>query len=285
LKRLYEYDRDKEKFVQHNHPGRGISVLYFDKDKDGVLDDGIGTREFTDAIELQTNMYDILKVTSEEEENKKSPAFYWLQMLNYGDRIFGTMTSDSHSIGERGGLRFVYVLAKTDDPRAIDAYDIALNAKNGHMVMSNGPFLKTDINGSVPGDELKVSGEPVTVNIEVYGNSEIEIDRVQVLINGRQDKALNFTTTSHPKFFKADALQFKHTFPLTLDKDVHVIVVATGKRKSHNTQLTTEGKFPAPIAVTNPLFIDIDGDGFVPSKDALGQPWPVATPGAESNPE
>lgn len=281
MRRLYEYDSDKVKFVQHNHPGRGISVLYFDKDKDGVLDEGIGTRKFTDAIELQTSVYDILSVTSDEEKDKTktSPVFYWLQMLNYGDRIFGTMTSDSHMIGERGGLRFVYVYSKSDDPSAIDAYEIASSAKKGHMVMSNGPFLRTNINGHVPGDDVKAMSDGLKMNIEVYANTDTEIERVQVLVNGRQDKTLNFTTSSHPKLFKAEPLQFKHTFPLTLDKDANVIVVATGKIRSQNTQLTTEGRSFPPIAVTNPLFIDANGDGFIPNKDTLGQPLPVATVG------
>src|SRR5690606_31604875 len=89
MKRLYDYDSDKTKFVQHNHPGYGIGRLYFDEDQDGVRDEGIGTREFTDAIELQTHIYDILKVTSPGAKEKKSPVFYWLQMLNQGYRIFG----------------------------------------------------------------------------------------------------------------------------------------------------------------------------------------------------
>jgi hypothetical protein len=281
MRRLYEYDSDKVKFVQHNHPGRGISVLYFDGDKDGVLDEGIGTRKFTDAIELQTNVYDILNVTSDEEKNKikTSPTFYWLQMLNNGDRIFGTMTSDSHMIGERGGLRFVYVYSKNDDPSTIDAYDIASNAKKGRMVMSNGPFLKADINGSLPGDELKGTTGMLKMNIEVFANTDTEIERVQVLVNGRQDKALNFTMTSHPKLFKAEPLKFKHTLTLNLDKDANVIVVATGKRKLESTELTTETRSFPPMAVTNPFFVDLKGDGFVPNKDTLGQPLPVAVGG------
>ena len=276
MKGLYDYDNEgKVKFLQHNHPGTGIPNLYFDKNRDGILDNGYETRGFTDAIELQNYVDEILSVTSDEVKNKKAPVFYWLQMLNQGDRIFATTTSDNHGIGERRGLRLVYVFTKKDDPRKIDPYDIALNAKKGHMVMTDGPFLKTDINGYLPGDEIKSTSRGLNMNIEVYANDEIEINRVQVLINGRQDKNLNFTVASHPDLFTTGALQFKHTFPLILDKDANVIVVATGKRGSPDTRLTNKVNLPAPLAVANPFFIDVNGDGFVSNKDTLGESLPV----------
>jgi hypothetical protein len=278
---IYDYDKGKTKFITHNHPGMEMPNLFFDKNHDGVIDNGYNTRQFTDAIELQNFVYDILNVTADDAKNKKAPVFYWLQMLNQGDRIFGTMTSDSHMIGERGGLRFVYAYTKKDDPLTIDAYDIAASAKKGHIVMSNGPFLKADINGSVPGSDIKKGASGLTMNIEVYANNEVAIDRVQVLVNGRQDKSLNFTVATHPKLFTSGALQFKNSFPLNLDTDANVIVVATGKKTSPAPG-TGRGAAAVPMAVTNPFFVDVNGDGFVPNKDTLGEPLPVSprVPGA-----
>jgi hypothetical protein len=54
-----------------------------------------------------------------------------------------------------------------------------------------------------------------------------------------------------------------------------VIAVATGKLKSPDVPLTNTPRLPAPFAVSNPIFIDVNGDGFVPSKDTLGEPLPV----------
>src|SRR5690606_42097850 len=87
VKGFYDYDSDKTKFVQHNHPGHGISRLYFDGDEDGTLDQALRTRDFTDAIELQNHVYRILDVTSDTATDKRAPIFYWLQMLNQGFRI------------------------------------------------------------------------------------------------------------------------------------------------------------------------------------------------------
>ncbi len=271
MKGLYDYDKDKIKFIQHNHPGRGIPNLYFDKNKDGIIDDGYNTRQFTDAMELHNYIYDILQVTDNLTTNKRHPAFYWLQMLNQGDRIFGTTTSDSHMVGERNGLRFVYVLSPTDKPEEIDPYVIAANAKKGHMIMSNGPFLKVDINGAFPGDELKKNDDSLNVNIEVAANNEIAIHRVQILINGVQHKQLNFTRATHPQLFSAEGIQFRHRFILSIQQDAHIIVAATGER------IDDPENRPQPAAIANPIFIDVDNNGFTPNKDTLGQPLPVAT--------
>jgi hypothetical protein len=275
VKALYDYDKGKVKFLQHNHPGGGISNLYFDKNRDGILDKGYETRGFTDAIELQHFWFEILNVTSDNAKNKKNPVFYWLQMINQGDRMFATATSDNHSIGERRGLLLTYIYTKKDDPLRIDPSDIALNAKKGHMVMTNGPFLNTDINGFLPGDEIKSTAKGLKMNIEVYANNEIEIDRVQVLVNGRQDKNLNFTIESNPGLFTQGSRQFLHTFPLIIEKDANVIVVATGKKRPLDERLSRKETLQFPIAVANPFFIDVKGDGYTANKDTLGESLPV----------
>lgn len=276
VKGLFDYDSDKTKFLQHNHPGRGISRLYFDGDQDGTLDEGLGTRKFTDAIEIQDYLYEILEVTSDEAENKRSPVFYWLQMLNQGFRLFGTMTSDNHIVGERRGLRLVYINSQQDTPPSIDPYAIAMNAKNGRMVMTNGPFLKAAVNGHLPGDVVKAGSKEVTLDLEARANNTAQLDRIQVLVNGRQVKSLNFTREQFPQLF--DGGGFHHSVPVTLTEDAHIIVVATGHNASQNPKLTTPHRQLPPLAVTNPIFVDIDGNGFVPNKDTLGEPLPVARP-------
>lgn len=274
LERLYNYDGEKFKFIQHNHPS--IPQLYYDKNSDGIPDNGYGTRKFTQAIEIQDLMYEILRSTDEHAtaKEKDNRGFQWLQMLNQGDKIFGTATSDCHIVGPASGERFIYVYATQDAPDKIDAVEIARNAKRGHMIMTNGPFLKVDINGYLPGEELKSNGS-FSMNIEVYTNNEVEIDRIQVLINGRQDRNLNFTRESHPSLFSAFPLQFKHSFPLVLEKDANVIVVATGNRKPVQQRLNNPSKENPPVAISNPFFVDVDWNGFVPNKDTLGEPLPV----------
>jgi hypothetical protein len=278
MKGLYGYDSGKFKFMQQNHPD--MPWLYFDKDQDGILDPGFGTRSITHAMEINNFMFDILDVTADKatDPDKKNKVFYWLQMLNQGDRIYVTANSDNHAVGVGSGSRFNYVYSYKDDPSKIDAVDIARNAKQGHIIMSNGPFIKTDLNGSLPGDELKADHRGgLTMNIEVYSTRSKKIERVQLLVNGRQHKDLNFTVTDHPHLFGDNALRFKHSFPLSLKEDAHVIVVAQGMERR---PVSKKGKHAGKcIAVANPFFVDVDGNGFEANKDLLGVPLPVAKKG------
>jgi hypothetical protein len=69
-----------------------------------------------------------------------------------------------------------------------------------------------DINDKVPGDEIKANEKVLQMSIEVSANNEIKIDRIQVLINGRQDKRYNFNAQSQPNMFSDKALQFDHSY-------------------------------------------------------------------------
>ena len=74
-------------------------------------------------------------------DRKRGRGFRWLQMLNQGDRIYGTANSDAHATGFNNGSILIYVKSSTDDPAQLDPRELAKAAKAGMMVMSNGPFL------------------------------------------------------------------------------------------------------------------------------------------------
>ena len=96
--------------------------------------------------------------------------------------------------------------------------------------MSNGPFLEVTLNGALPGAELRVQGK-ATLKVRVQCAPWIDVDRVQVLVNGRPDPALNFTRAASSEGFRtgAEPVRFEREIPLALDRDAHIIVVATGE--------------------------------------------------------
>ncbi len=56
-----------------------------------------------------------------------------------------------------------------------------------------------------------------------------DIDRVQVFLNGKPEKSLNFTRKSTSERFSNDTMKFDQEIPLKLEKDTHVLVVAVGE--------------------------------------------------------
>ena len=229
ISRLFDYDGGAEKFIQHNHPD--VGWLYFDKNRDGVIDGGFGTRPYTNAIEINRDIVKLLKdLETPAAHAVRGRGFAWLQMLNQGDRIYGTGTSDAHVTAFNNGSIFTYLKSSTDDPARLDPVEMARSAKAGQMVISNGPFLEVYLNGVLPGGEVKAKGA-LTMKVRVQCADWIDIDRVQVLVNGRPEKTLNYTRSNSPESFhkSVDPVRFERDILLALQSDSHIIVIATGE--------------------------------------------------------
>lgn len=267
--RLYNYDNGKFKLVQQNHPE--ISRLYFDKDNDGQLDKGYGTEKFTDVMEIRETMHDLPEALNGGDANTRS--FQWLQMLNLGYHIFGTANTDAHTVGNATGSLFNYVYTKNDVPEKIDAVEIAHQVKDGRVIMSNGPFMTVLVNNEMPGSNVKATGGNIKVSIEILTANWCKINTVQLVINGKADSALKFTKAKNPGMFSGSVKAFKADISVKLKTDAHVIVLAYGQNET--VGLVEGEKNVRPMALSNPVFVDVDGNGFTPNKDMLGEPLPA----------
>lgn len=290
IRRLSEWDQGSEKLVQQNHPD--IGGLFFDRDGDGYHDHGHQEMaQYQDVMEIWTEPIDLTSpkvVTFEAENGRKvlsnNRLFNWLQLLNQGFRIPGVANTDAHhNFHGSGGVRN-YVRSGTDAPARIDALEIVREAERGRIIVTNGPYMEVSLEPvpavpggrpSVPGDEIAAPGGRVALHVRVQCPNWFDVDRVAVLINGRPDSALTFTRQDHAERFGSGPVKFDQRLAVELAADAHLIVVA-----SHGDRLLSPimgprwGKQP-PFALSNPIYVDVDGGGFAPSKDTLGHPLPV----------
>ncbi|HYE18350.1 MAG TPA: CehA/McbA family metallohydrolase [Tepidisphaeraceae bacterium] len=271
MRRLRVHDDNAEKLVQQNHPD--IGWLVYDKDGDGKHDSGYMTLEYTDVIEVWAPSILKFKPTRKIKGNLiNDRAFNWLQLLNQGYRLPGVANTDAHHCFHDSGAIRNWVRSATDDPAAVNEMDVVRAAKRGNVVMSSGPFLDVSLDGAGPGDDLRLAG-PGKLKARVQCPNWFDVDRVQVLINGRPDPALNFTRATHPAMFGDGVVKFDQTLPVTIKSDAHVIVIAAGENSSTGPVM---GEGDIPLAVSNPIYVDTDGDGFKPARDdTLGAPLPV----------
>jgi hypothetical protein len=273
IKRLYDHDGRSEKLVQQNHPDLGW--LVYDRDGDLRSDEGYGTLEFTDVMEVFRE--DILAMTPTWKQGNQvtnNRAFNWLQLLNQGKRVPGVANTDAHACFHESGRLRNYVKSPTDDPTQVKEMDVVRESKRGRVVMSTGPFMEVSLNGALPGDDavLSAAGAPAKLKVRVQCPNWFDVDRVQVLLNGRPEASLNFTRAKQPDAFGDGVVKFEREVELKLDKDAHVIVVAVGEQSSTGPVM---GAGTVPIAISNPIFVDADGGGFKANGDTLGAPLPV----------
>ena len=99
---------------------------------------------------------------------------------------------------------------------------------------------------------------------------------MQVFVNGRADETMNFTRKTTPEKFSDRTVRFDATMELSLTADAHVIVAAIGEGLELGPVMGPNygGKLP-PVAVANPIFIDVDGGGFQANGDLLDVPLAI----------
>lgn len=261
-----------DRWVQANHPE--VGNVFFDRDSDGIEDGGfVGLEQLIDAAEVWS--VEILNLspryTTREGANR---TFGWLQMLNQGRRVWCVAVSDAHRIFGNGvgGWR-TYVPSSTDRPEEVDHEEIVRNSKAGRMMITNGPFLEVSTGDGLPIGSTVIGEGFVDLKIRVQTPNWMEIDRVQVLVNGRQPEQLNFRKAKNPGMFREGIVAFEETVRVTLQQDAHLIVVAIGEGSDIQLGwgLNPYGEMH-PVAYTNPIFVDVDRDGFDANGDTLGHP-------------
>ncbi|MDZ4288178.1 MAG: CehA/McbA family metallohydrolase [Prosthecobacter sp.] len=278
---------DPTRWIQINHPD--LTNLFADRDQDGISDGGfVGIGGAIDGFESENGAgTDILlgapfrvsrapgslaaKVSMVRE-------FLWLQLLNQGLRPVVVGVADAHTVYGNGvGCWRNYIPSSTDDPAKISWDELSPKVKKGNLVLSTAPFLEvTTSDGHVAGDDVRGNGG-IDLKVRVQCNTWAGIDRVQVLVNGRQEPKLNFTRAANPDMFGKGVVQFDKTIHVPLQTDAHLIVVAVGEHETLKTGFGTSAYAKMlPMAYNNPIYVDVDGNGFTPNGDTLGFEIPAA---------
>ena len=269
-----------DRWVQANHPN--VQSVFFDRDENGVRDGGFeGFEKLIDAAEVwSAEILNLNPVVRRMDIDSEWPnrTFYWLQMLNQGRHVWCVSVSDAHRIFGNGvGNWRTYVPSSTDEPAAIDHQEIVRNAKAGRMTITNGPFLEVTAADGLPIGSSIQGQSYVDLRIRVQAPNWVEVDRVQVLVNGRQPEGLNFTASKTPDKFREGSVRFEETVRVSLEEDAHLIVVATAEDATleQGWGLNPQGRM-RPVAYTNPIYVDVAHDGFQANGDTLGHPLPDA---------
>lgn len=287
---LAMWDDRSAKVIQQNHPD--IGWLFYDKDGDGKPDSGFFTNALPhiDVVEIHPPHEIFLKpLLGDGDKQQNNTIFNWLQLLNQGHRLPGVVNTDAHyNIHGSGWLR-IYFESPTDDPAKVTTDDVVHAAEHGHIVMTNGPYLEvraTTSDGKKetsdgPGGDLIAADGKVQLKIRVQCANWLDVDRVQVFVNGRPDPKLNFTRKDNADAFQDGVLKFERTLELDLKADAHLIVATIGDGHSLGHVMGPDHGKDKPCAVSNPIYIDLDGRGFTPNKDTLGAPLPTKAKGSK----
>ncbi|MBL8812437.1 MAG: CehA/McbA family metallohydrolase [Planctomycetaceae bacterium] len=283
MERIAAWDNHSEKLIQQNHPD--VGWLFFDKDGDQKPDEGY-SRTFGIMNVMEIHPIDpLLSPTPFRMVDGKpvgnQTAFNWLQLLNQGYRVYGVVNTDSHyNYHGSGGLR-LWIRSSSDNPAQIQSDEMRDQSRNGRLIMSNGPFLevsaktKNDQATADPGDDLQVTDGQAVLSVSVQTPNWCDIDVVSILVNGKTTPELTWTRESHPDLFRKETTKFRHDATVQMSTDAHLVVVTGHRTQTLGDVVGPDWGKQHPAAVSNPIFVDVDGNGFVANKDTLGAPLPV----------
>ena len=205
----------------------------------------------------------------------------WLRLLNLGYRIPGVVNTDAHYNFHGSGWLRNYLRNPTDDPARIRPLDMAHAAEAGRVLITNGPFLEVEVVADEPrkrpargimGDTIVAPKGKTQLRIRVQCPNWLDVNRVQVFGNGRAIAALNFTRREHPELFADGVVKFSAHLPITVERDTHLVVAAAGEGLTLGRFYGPDYGKAMPVAVSNPIYIDLAGDGFQANGDTLDLP-------------
>jgi len=214
----------------------------------------------------------------------------WMRWLDKGLNVTITGASDSHGNEREPGVPRTWVRQEAE-PGDIDVGEAARAVRDGHALASYGPFVKIAVAGKEPGEVARVSGQTFELDVDVQTASWFGVDRVEIYVGGLLEEVVELT--HGPEVVQDFAGKVSLPVPAG---DSFVSVIALGAREDNlmrkvvfdvpfgELQLPRVaslafGSIPAfallftptpavpdffpvfPLAATNAVLLDVDGDG------------------------
>jgi len=186
----------------------------------------------------------------------------WFNLLNRGYVFTATGNSDSRMVvtQERGYPRN-YLGIYSDNPGRISDQAVVSAVRDRHdVIVTNGPFIRAEVNGRGRiGTQVTVAsttpGIPnVQLAIEVQAPQWMRVEEIEIVANGTVIQRLAAQTPD-------DVIKFRDTISLRANRDTWYVVIARGSQGMEPVVPRYKGTTITPFGFTNPIWVDVDGDG------------------------
>lgn len=180
----------------------------------------------------------------------------WFAFLRRGHHITATGNSDTHHLTfNLGGYPRNYVQLPDAPLDQLDAAALTRAVREGRSYFTTGPVVEVSVGDQGLGDTVSTAGAPLALRVRVRAPGWIDVDRVTILVDGV--KVLERPVLGKPPE------RFDETISVPMSRDGFVVVRVDGD--SPMAPVIGDGAHfrVYPLAVTNPIWVDTDGDGQV----------------------
>jgi hypothetical protein len=239
--------------IDVHHPRLDDEIGYFDVGHFDARADRAARPGFSwdfDAVEVMNGYQDPVRKSVDRVIDD------WFSLLNHGHIVTATGNSDTHHLTYNiGGYPRNYVRVPDDRPQWTDSKQVARAVRNHHAFFTTAPFVRLTVGTGGIGDLVAAPGGTALAEIEVQAAPWVSVDRVTLYVNGREAKRWPVPASSA-------AVRFHEKVEVSSPgSDGYVVVRVDGEKPL--TPVVGDGKkFTVyPLALTNPVFLDVDGDG------------------------
>jgi len=267
-------------------------------------------QEIAEYAEDETSIgsYDIM-VRTEEEMAGLSDGTYtlgygiegqvddWFTLLNLGFKHTALANSDTHGMTSiEAGCPRNFIVSPTDYPGYISEADMAESIRDHAVIASYGPFIQMWIDDEIIGSTVTGDGQH-SLAIEVQAPDWMGVDRVELYQNGTLIDVWEIAAGSGTFYVQKDILPEEDSWYVAIAMGegslwplfspvemapVHLedtVKAGVGAVLEDTSLLGLAVDIPLtgdvhPYGLTNPIWVDLDADGF----DAPGLPFWLIEP-------
>jgi len=242
--------------IDVHHPRIDAEIGYFDIahfDARGDRAERPGFSWDFDALEVMNGYQDPVRRSVDRVVDD------WFALLDHGHLVTATGNSDTHHLTFNiGGYPRNYVKVQDDHPALVSAKEVARAVRGHRCFFTTGPFVSLVVNGGTMGDLVPARGGKARAEITVQAAPWVSVDHVQLIVGGKVAKRWDLPGDAASS---TAPLRFHEAFDFDVKADSYALVRVDGE-KSLTPVVGDRKTFTAyPFALTNPVFLDVDGDG------------------------
>jgi len=270
------------------HQPRGIKGLFTVRGFDRTVPLGTGvnawwTQTGPSSLGKRVGDFDALELLRAEGCDPADPTAWYTEFSTLRNDWFAILNQQAPTAFTKGlglsgarysldtpvGLARTYLKLASSATLSQTALEPVLAAlRAGAAVASTGPLLDVSVGAIGPGGFVSGTNATVSVTISLYAPDWVPVDEVRLVVNGATPVPVplaSFTaSTTDPRLRTATV-----TLPMPSGKDAWFIAEAGVARSQSGpyrvgTPWNKIMKGVYPIAVTNPIFVDVNGGGYTP---------------------
>jgi hypothetical protein len=243
--------KSPDAFIVVNHPRAPDTFSYFTWGGFDPLTGKASNPNFSfgfDGVEVLNG------ALGESTEELDQAVRDWLSLINHGHLVAALGASDSHQLFHNvAGYPRTYVQVKDEPTNRVNAERIVARLKGMHAFVSTGPIIRVKVGSGGIGDLVTAAQGKVKVELQVEAANWISVRNVNVLVNGVGLRSWRVPSSD-------ETVRLKRSFELDFPKDGSIVIEADSNGLLAPIVGGDEYQIH-PYAITNPIFIDADGDG------------------------